>query len=729
MNKTDIQNWLTEHEIPFSSSASLIQLRKLYNEKRNELDLNDEDNDDNFNDAENEPLNPQQEEINLDAEIRILEKRQRIQQLQRELTINSVVSCPNFEDVQHLMNPFDETYDGYKWLKDFERVCDSLSADDVFRLRSVRRLMKMNSAAELFLRVDNSTNFSNFRQNFLSNFGRKHTISEVINELRKTTYCSSKLSIIGYILKMQELAGQANMDEKEVIQFIIAGFEDDSVDIAVLYPANDLQQLKELSHRYGQLRSQRNFKNQKRNPSSSFSLNKNDDIKKQKCFNCSQIGHFSSSCPNPKREKGSCFRCGSKEHILNNCTKKSNPQVALVDQFEKNNISFKTSNSHDEHFQEINDIRNYTKDIEKVQNDLESIQKENQTLQHELNLAKEQIFESEKTAIEATNNLKNQQKLLERIKQLEQKEIELQDETHELREQNELLEFRILELEESNDKWSLQSNTTPSSKNVWNNVGGKESDEAIIFTDRSDSGVTSPHSHHHIDDRINVISPCDLNLLDHMTNEDLRRRLSQILKKPNIDEEDKICLQQVLAFVQNLEAMSHGHDSLPSSEESSSLEYIKSRVSDYSSSSRSSDISPTLQLQKPKSTPTSQGRIVATVLPYSSAVSTPNDSPQRKLRAWHTTSLTESGVFEGDLSETSVYPQTEPEDFSNSTETTEAQKLNRIREQFEECAKKSAYAKVPVTSSQSLSPNFSDQKRIQYYKERLEVLEGKLLLG
>ncbi|XP_055908249.1 restin homolog isoform X2 [Eupeodes corollae] len=372
-------------------------------------------------------------------------------------------------------------------------------------------------------------------------------------------------------------------------------------------------------------------------------------------------------------------------------------------------------------------IRNYTKDIEKVQNDLESIQKENQTLQHELNLAKEQIFESEKTAIEATNNLKNQQKLLERIKQLEQKEIELQDETHELREQNELLEFRILELEESNDKWSLQSNTTPNSKNVWNNVGGKESDEAIIFTDRSDSGVTSPHSHHHIDDRINVISPCDLNLLDHMTNEDLRRRLSQILKKPNIDEEDKMCLQQVLAFVQNLDAMSHGHDSLPSSEESSSLEYIKSRVSDYSSSSRSSDISPTLQLQKPKSSPTSQGRIVATVLPYSSAVSTPNESPQRKLRAWHTTSLTESGVFEGDLSETSVYTQTEPEDFSNS-ESTEAQKLNRIREQFEECAKKSAYAKVPVTSSQSLSPNFSDQKRIQYYKERLEVLEGKLLI-
>lgn len=44
--------------------------------------------------------------------------------------------------------------------------------------------------------------------------------------------------------------------------------------------------------------------------------------------------------------------------------------------------------------------------------------------------------------------------IYERIKELEFKETELLREAHELREQNDLLEFRIVELEESHDKVS-----------------------------------------------------------------------------------------------------------------------------------------------------------------------------------------------------------------------------------------------------------------------------------
>lgn len=44
--------------------------------------------------------------------------------------------------------------------------------------------------------------------------------------------------------------------------------------------------------------------------------------------------------------------------------------------------------------------------------------------------------------------------LLERIHQLECKEAIILKESHELREQNELLEFRIIELEEGADKVS-----------------------------------------------------------------------------------------------------------------------------------------------------------------------------------------------------------------------------------------------------------------------------------
>jgi chromosome segregation ATPase len=50
----------------------------------------------------------------------------------------------------------------------------------------------------------------------------------------------------------------------------------------------------------------------------------------------------------------------------------------------------------------------------------------------------------------------------DRIKYLEERERRLEKESHELREQNELLEFRILELEENQDKVRMgMGNITP----------------------------------------------------------------------------------------------------------------------------------------------------------------------------------------------------------------------------------------------------------------------------
>lgn len=48
----------------------------------------------------------------------------------------------------------------------------------------------------------------------------------------------------------------------------------------------------------------------------------------------------------------------------------------------------------------------------------------------------------------------NKDRVQDRMKYLEEREKRLEKESHELREQNELLEFRILELEENQDKVS-----------------------------------------------------------------------------------------------------------------------------------------------------------------------------------------------------------------------------------------------------------------------------------
>lgn len=50
------------------------------------------------------------------------------------------------------------------------------------------------------------------------------------------------------------------------------------------------------------------------------------------------------------------------------------------------------------------------------------------------------------------SNSMDNDRVQDRVMYLEEREKRLEKETHELREQNELLEFRILELEENQDK-------------------------------------------------------------------------------------------------------------------------------------------------------------------------------------------------------------------------------------------------------------------------------------
>lgn len=59
---------------------------------------------------------------------------------------------------------------------------------------------------------------------------------------------------------------------------------------------------------------------------------------------------------------------------------------------------------------------------------------------------------------EQNNNFMDNDRVQDRVMYLEEREKRLEKETHELREQNELLEFRILELEENQDKVRTEKN-------------------------------------------------------------------------------------------------------------------------------------------------------------------------------------------------------------------------------------------------------------------------------
>ncbi|XP_062701701.1 uncharacterized protein LOC134285245 [Aedes albopictus] len=352
LSKAELIAWLQDRHIEFPPSVTVRHLRILFEQEmlrqqRHNAAANDPQ-DGGDQDDEDEAENEEERELN--AEIRILQKRKFVADLRREIAaieaqlnvVNAApIKPPDFRDIKYSVPCFrgGESYDAEKWIDDFEQACDSVHGDDDFRLMCVRRLMEPGYEGELFLRVDRSKTYQEFKDSFLENFSHVHSVSEVIDTMKKTTFSAAKTTVMGYILKMQEIASRANIDEKQTVQLIVDGFRDRSANIAVLYPATTIAQLKQLAHRYSQLRDMYSAPSSTqirvKTTAKTASKSSTSDVR---CFNCSGVGHFSSACPEPKREIGSCFRCGSTQHKLKECPKPApahRQQIALVDDFRR----------------------------------------------------------------------------------------------------------------------------------------------------------------------------------------------------------------------------------------------------------------------------------------------------------------------------------------------------------------------------------------------------------
>ncbi|XP_053670856.1 protein lava lamp isoform X2 [Anopheles nili] len=402
--------------------------------------------------------------------------------------------------------------------------------------------------------------------------------------------------------------------------------------------------------------------------------------------------------------------------------------------------------------------------LARIKLELDEMQQRYDTLNRDYTLAKDQIDQLEEELVKATQASREQVKLNERIAYLVQREEGLLKESHELREQNELLEFRIIELEESHDKWSLRNNSSPTvggvgtTKDGWTDTE-KEHDELIMLSERSDSGVTSPNSHHHLEDQQSgVPSPCDLSLLDQIPTDDVRKRLIAMTKRSCYDEEDKLCLLQILSLLNNLEALSQDHEIAG---DDIALEPPTTTVQKFAYGLPESTSPPKALLQSATMAntgityKTGSGRIVATVQPFHSSDSQtvpPTPQPKapsiasiaetfggmKKSTRWNNAaSLQESGVFVDEPC-AHVATQTETENFAGPEKTNaelcaEIEKLNRFREKIEECKGVATGTRssgkgsmVALNLPPATGDEACDRRRLQFYVERAELLENKL---
>lgn len=395
LTKKQLQDALNEAGIDVTNSATIPQLRQLYDRHiRQQVDavihqpqevpneawcdavaINDEasksqdgdndlSNDSNKNDNNADELrganavvgtSDVQEIVvtnedllnNLDTELALLEKRKRVALLRAELMTleenrhdshQKPTRRLDYADVQCAILPFsgDDAYGIAKWLDDYRRIMDSFDADENLRLLFARRLM--NGSAGMLLRTVSANTWPELQQELLLEFDRRVDRKDVYKQLGER-FIRPGEPVRQYVLSMQAIAHQVDIEERELVHFIIDGLRDASPAVSILYGARTLASLKDLLMEYERYR----LRSPKASaamapaarPSSSYGTRPSPATQREvttaepvRCFNCREFGHISAACPRPRRPPGGCFKCFETSHIYKDCPLKR--RVGLV---------------------------------------------------------------------------------------------------------------------------------------------------------------------------------------------------------------------------------------------------------------------------------------------------------------------------------------------------------------------------------------------------------------
>ncbi|XP_055915171.1 uncharacterized protein LOC129948262 [Eupeodes corollae] len=161
-------------------------------------------------------------------------------------------------------------------------------------------------------------------------------LAELINNspIREFQHVSSHSSrdidyhyLVATIITLLQIASSAEIDEQDVIAYIIKGIPDSIFNKQIMLTANTIADLKNILRKYEKMKSELQSTSSGYNRSVQPSRSVPRVDAKVRCFNCDEEGHISSNCPKARREKGSCFRCGQKGHIITNCPQKSSVLV------------------------------------------------------------------------------------------------------------------------------------------------------------------------------------------------------------------------------------------------------------------------------------------------------------------------------------------------------------------------------------------------------------------
>ncbi|XP_073811783.1 uncharacterized protein [Musca autumnalis] len=249
----------------------------------------------------------------------------------------------NFRDIEDTIRNFDgsKNLSIRSWLDEFEDNARVMCWDQfqmfIFAKRSLKGLAKLFISSERGI-----TSYNQLKRALLDEFDTVVNSCQLHKMLMERKMLKNE-SIQEYFLHMREIASRGSIEDKALMQYVIEGIKDSTVNKTILFGAENINEFKKKLRCYEMMQSS-TVKKEYVTPVQAKMPNKTEKTE-MKCYNCGAKGHTSKKCPNAGKGL-KCFNCNNYGHISKDCPSKQNEKVRRInsDKDMMINVKFKEEN-------------------------------------------------------------------------------------------------------------------------------------------------------------------------------------------------------------------------------------------------------------------------------------------------------------------------------------------------------------------------------------------------
>lgn len=219
----------------------------------------------------------------------------------------------SFTDVESSIRKFsgDDYVQVIKWIDNFEEVSDLMEWSNLQKFVFAKR--SLTGTALMVSQLGTSQNYESLKKMLIDEFDQSKSSAEIHALLAKSTVKTGE-NLLSFVIRMQEIASQAAVEEESVIQYVINGIRDRPENKVLLYGAKSLKELKTKLKIYESFKKNANEnvdkqQNQNHQPKAEKFKIKPKDL--PKCDHCGKYGHSIGEC---RQKSYVCYICKEVGH-------------------------------------------------------------------------------------------------------------------------------------------------------------------------------------------------------------------------------------------------------------------------------------------------------------------------------------------------------------------------------------------------------------------------------